>query len=231
MRDVWKSALEWYIYYTDRTKKAKYAIVIMGVKDRLTHITNEGDLSRHYMNTDGLCEGVVRDLLPNEHWLDVRRTEDIAYGLRCLELSTGKRFDLMRQVREMLADVLPGADVFLGLSAPRVLKPEWLATMGPKPLILALANPDPEIRPEDAKRVRPDAILATMLMQIAVSTRMMAYVVAVDKPTSLGLKLDLDGFRRDIEESLREMKKRAEAFILQATETIAAAGREEAEKK
>jgi hypothetical protein len=81
------------------------------------------------------------------------------------------------------------------------------------------------------KQQLPDAILATMLMQIAVSTRMMAYVVAVDKPTSLGLKLDLDRFRRDIEESLREMKKRAEAFIIQAAETIAAAGREEAKKK
>ncbi len=60
-----------------------------------------------------------------------------------------------------LADVLPGADIFLGLSAPRVLKPEWLATMAPKPLILALANPEPEITPELARAARPDAVIAT----------------------------------------------------------------------
>nr|WP_237479575.1 NADP-dependent malic enzyme [Lichenibacterium sp. 6Y81] len=60
-----------------------------------------------------------------------------------------------------LAEALPGADVFLGLSAPRVLKPEWLKTMGPDPFILALANPDPEITPELAREARPDAIIAT----------------------------------------------------------------------
>ena len=60
-----------------------------------------------------------------------------------------------------LADVIAGADVFLGLSAPRVLKPEMVAQMGDKPIILALANPIPEILPEDAKAVRPDAIIAT----------------------------------------------------------------------
>ncbi|MFO1248374.1 MAG: NADP-dependent malic enzyme [Alphaproteobacteria bacterium] len=60
-----------------------------------------------------------------------------------------------------LGDVLVGADVFLGLSAPNVLKPEWLPQMAQKPLILALANPDPEILPEVAKAARPDAIIAT----------------------------------------------------------------------
>ena len=61
-----------------------------------------------------------------------------------------------------LQDALPGADVFLGLSAPRVLKPEWLPSLADKPLILALANPDPEITPERVRAgVRPDAIMAT----------------------------------------------------------------------
>ena len=60
-----------------------------------------------------------------------------------------------------LHDVLAGADVFLGLSAPRVLKPEWLALLAPKPLILALANPEPEILPEQVAAARPDAIVAT----------------------------------------------------------------------
>nr|WP_321985499.1 NADP-dependent malic enzyme [uncultured Lichenicoccus sp.] len=60
-----------------------------------------------------------------------------------------------------LSEVLVDADVFLGLSAPRVLKPEWLAQMAAKPFILALANPEPEILPDLARAVRPDAIIAT----------------------------------------------------------------------
>jgi malate dehydrogenase (oxaloacetate-decarboxylating)(NADP+) len=60
-----------------------------------------------------------------------------------------------------LAEVIPGADVFLGLSAPNVLKPEMVAKMAEKPLILALANPVPEILPEDVRAVRPDAVIAT----------------------------------------------------------------------
>ncbi|TDN67882.1 NADP-dependent malic enzyme [Paraburkholderia sp. BL10I2N1] len=60
-----------------------------------------------------------------------------------------------------LADAIRGADVFLGCSSAGVLKPEMVAEMGTQPLILALANPDPEIRPEEAKKVRPDCIIAT----------------------------------------------------------------------
>ncbi len=60
-----------------------------------------------------------------------------------------------------LDDVIGDADVFLGLSAPRVLKPAMVAKMGKAPLILALANPTPEILPEEVKAVRPDAIVAT----------------------------------------------------------------------
>ncbi len=60
-----------------------------------------------------------------------------------------------------LADVVKGADVFLGCSAPGVMTPEMVATMAPRPIILALANPEPEIRPELAKAARPDCIMAT----------------------------------------------------------------------
>ena len=60
-----------------------------------------------------------------------------------------------------LADVIDGADVFLGLSAGGVLKKEMVAKMAPNPVILALANPNPEIDPEDVKAVRSDAIVAT----------------------------------------------------------------------
>ncbi len=60
-----------------------------------------------------------------------------------------------------LAEVIEGADVFLGLSAGGVLKQDMVAKMASKPLILALANPNPEITPEDVKAVRDDAIMAT----------------------------------------------------------------------
>ena len=60
-----------------------------------------------------------------------------------------------------LAEIIEGADIFLGLSAGGVLKPEMVKIMGDRPLILALANPTPEILPEEALAVRPDAILAT----------------------------------------------------------------------
>jgi malate dehydrogenase (oxaloacetate-decarboxylating)(NADP+) len=60
-----------------------------------------------------------------------------------------------------LADAVRDADVFLGCSAAGVLTPEMVKSMGPQPIILALANPEPEIRPELAKSVRPDCIIAT----------------------------------------------------------------------
>jgi malate dehydrogenase (oxaloacetate-decarboxylating)(NADP+) len=60
-----------------------------------------------------------------------------------------------------LADAVRDADVFLGCSAAGVLTAEMVKTMGPQPIILALANPEPEIRPELAKSVRPDCIIAT----------------------------------------------------------------------
>ena len=60
-----------------------------------------------------------------------------------------------------LDDVIDGADIFLGLSAPNVLTAEMTKRMADRPLILALANPDPEIRPEVAEEARPDAIVAT----------------------------------------------------------------------
>ncbi len=60
-----------------------------------------------------------------------------------------------------LHDALPGADIFMGLSAPGVLKAEWLPLLADRPLILALANPDPEIDPALVSAARPDAIIAT----------------------------------------------------------------------
>src|SRR5690348_2025597 len=63
--------------------------------------------------------------------------------------------------KRSLAEIVAGADVFPGPSAGGLLKPEMVATMAERPVILALANPNPEITPEDAKAVRPDCIIAT----------------------------------------------------------------------
>ncbi len=63
--------------------------------------------------------------------------------------------------KRTLAEAVEGADLFLGLSAPGILTPEMLMTMAEKPIIFAMANPDPEISPEDAREARPDAIIAT----------------------------------------------------------------------
>jgi malate dehydrogenase (oxaloacetate-decarboxylating)(NADP+) len=63
--------------------------------------------------------------------------------------------------RRTLTEALVGADVFLGLSAAGALKPEMVKHMAPAPIIFAMANPEPEIRPELAKAARPDAIIAT----------------------------------------------------------------------
>ena len=66
-----------------------------------------------------------------------------------------------RTEHRKLSQAIDGADVFLGLSAPGVLKPAMVKKMAEKPVIMALANPEPEIRPEAAKKARPDAIIAT----------------------------------------------------------------------
>ncbi|WP_406645347.1 NADP-dependent malic enzyme [Aliisedimentitalea scapharcae] len=60
-----------------------------------------------------------------------------------------------------LDEVIDGADLFLGLSGPNVLKPDMVAKMTKRPIIFALANPNPEIMPDEARKVAPDAIIAT----------------------------------------------------------------------
>jgi malate dehydrogenase (oxaloacetate-decarboxylating)(NADP+) len=63
--------------------------------------------------------------------------------------------------KRKLADIIGGADIFLGLSAPNVLTQDMVKQMAEKPLVLALANPTPEIMPDDVRAVRPDAMICT----------------------------------------------------------------------
>ncbi len=87
--------------------------------------------------------------------------EGVVYEGRVALMDDNKSRYARKTDKRTLKEILEGADVFLGLSAANVLKPEWLASMNANPLILALANPNPEIMPDVAKAARPDAIIAT----------------------------------------------------------------------
>jgi malate dehydrogenase (oxaloacetate-decarboxylating)(NADP+) len=87
--------------------------------------------------------------------------EGVVYRGRAVLMDEDKaRFAQDTPLRK-LGEIMAGADVFLGLSAAGVVKQEMVANMAPRPLVLALANPTPEILPEDVKAVRDDAIIAT----------------------------------------------------------------------
>ncbi len=85
----------------------------------------------------------------------------VAYKGRVDEMDRWKDPYVKDTDKRVLADVIDGADVFLGLSAAGVLKAELLAGMAKNPLVLALANPTPEIMPELARAARPDAMICT----------------------------------------------------------------------
>ena len=85
----------------------------------------------------------------------------VVYAGRKEEMDENKIRYAQKTDARKLGDIIGQADVFLGLSAGRVLKPEMLKQMAEKPLILALANPEPEIMPDVARQARPDAVIAT----------------------------------------------------------------------
>jgi malate dehydrogenase (oxaloacetate-decarboxylating)(NADP+) len=85
----------------------------------------------------------------------------VVYAGRVEEMDPNKTRYARHTKARTLEEIIPAADVFLGLSAGGVLKEPMVAKMAAKPLILALANPEPEILPDVAKRVRPDAVVAT----------------------------------------------------------------------
>ncbi|QVQ26536.1 NADP-dependent malic enzyme [Achromobacter deleyi] len=107
------------------------------------------------------CLDLMVDLgLPLENiW--VTDIEGVVYEGRTVLMDPDKARFAQKTDARKLAEVIQGADVFLGLSAGGVLKPEMVAAMGPRPLILALANPTPEILPEVAHGVRDDVVMAT----------------------------------------------------------------------
>lgn len=102
---------------------------------------------------------VVLGLRP-EH-ITVTDIAGVVYRGRTQEMDPYKARFARETDQRTLAEALAGADIFLGLSTGGVLKPEWLLEMAPQPIILALANPVPEIMPDQAKAARADAVIAT----------------------------------------------------------------------
>jgi len=88
-------------------------------------------------------------------------SKGVVYVGRDANLDPSKAKYARQTEARTLADIMPGTDIFLGVSAGGVLKPEMVKTMAARPLILALANPVPEILPAEAKAVRPDVVIAT----------------------------------------------------------------------
>jgi malate dehydrogenase (oxaloacetate-decarboxylating)(NADP+) len=87
--------------------------------------------------------------------------EGVVYEGRAKLMDRWKGAYAQKTDKRKLAEVIGGADIFLGLSAPRVLTQDMVRQMGDKPLVMALANPDPEIMPDEARAARPDAMICT----------------------------------------------------------------------
>ncbi|MDA0225654.1 MAG: NADP-dependent malic enzyme [Proteobacteria bacterium] len=103
---------------------------------------------------------LVKMGMPQDH-VTLTDIKGVVWRGRTEEMDPDKARYARDTAARTLAEVIEGADVFLGLSAGGVLKPEMVAKMAAKPLILALANPEPEIRPELAREARPDCVIAT----------------------------------------------------------------------
>ncbi|MCB1441331.1 MAG: NADP-dependent malic enzyme, partial [Nitratireductor sp.] len=142
------------------------AIVVGAAATNALHVTGKrfGDIK--VVSTGGGAAGIAcLDMLLT---LGVKRENvwlcdlhGLVYEGREADMTPQKAAYAQGRAARSLDEVIAGADMFLGLSGPRVLKPEMVAKMTPQPIILALANPTPEILPDEARAVAPDAIIAT----------------------------------------------------------------------
>ena len=107
------------------------------------------------------CARLYRDLGVNPHNMWVCDSRGVIYEGRNARLNKYKAEFARRTSARSLADALVDADVFVGLSQPRLVTAEMLESMAPEPIIFAMANPDPEVSPELVAKVRGDAIVAT----------------------------------------------------------------------
>ena len=107
------------------------------------------------------CLDLLRAMgMPQEN-ITLVDTKGVVFRGRTDGMNQWKSAYAVQTDRRTLAEAVKDADIFFGLSAKGALTPEMVAAMAPNPIIFAMANPDPEITPEDALAVRPDAIIAT----------------------------------------------------------------------
>ena len=107
------------------------------------------------------CTALIKSMGVRHENVTVCDTKGVIYRGRPEGMDQFKSAHAIDTDKRTLAEALEGADIFLGLSAKGALSPEMVKTMAREPIIFAMANPDPEITPPDAKAVRPDAIVAT----------------------------------------------------------------------
>jgi malate dehydrogenase (oxaloacetate-decarboxylating)(NADP+) len=107
------------------------------------------------------CLGLLCVLGAKRENIWIADIEGVVYAGRQKLMDPYKSVYAQATEKRKLAEVMHGADVFLGLSAAGIVSREMVASMAPKPLVFALANPNPEIMPEDVKAVRDDAIIAS----------------------------------------------------------------------
>ncbi|MEC3862497.1 NADP-dependent malic enzyme [Mesobacterium sp. TK19101] len=142
------------------------AIVVGAAAKNALHVANKAFEDIKIVSTGGGAAGIAcLNMLVK---LGVRRENiwlcdihGLVYEGRAEDMNPQKAAFAQKTDLRTLDQVMDGADMFLGLSGPRVLKPEMVAKMAPRPVIFALANPTPEIMPDEARAVAPDAIIAT----------------------------------------------------------------------
>src|SRR6056297_1882577 len=142
------------------------AIVVGAAATNAMHVAGKSFEDIKVVSTGGGAAGIAcLNLLLN---LGVKRenvwlcdVHGLVYEGRTEDMNPEKAAFAQKSDLRTLDEVIAGADLFLGLSGANVLKPEHVAQMSDRPIILALANPEPEIMPDAAREVAPDAIIAT----------------------------------------------------------------------
>ena len=107
------------------------------------------------------CTALIKEMGVRPDNVIMCDRKGVIYQGRTEGMDQWKSAHAVKTDRRTLTEALVDADVFLGLSAAGALKPEMVKDMAPQPIIFAMANPDPEITPPEAKAARPDAIIAT----------------------------------------------------------------------
>jgi malate dehydrogenase (oxaloacetate-decarboxylating)(NADP+) len=142
------------------------AIIVAAAVKNALHLTGKS-IDKVKIVTSGAgaaalaCLNLLVSLGARRENIWVTDIEGVVYEGRPTLMDRWKSIYAQKTNKRRLGEVIDGADIFLGLSAPGVLKPEMAARMAPRPLIMALANPTPEIMPDEALKAKPDALICT----------------------------------------------------------------------